>query len=108
MVKVVLIVSIIFLFPALLLAKREHPEKWYQGRWCREQGGRIEVVLPDKTRCDCVMDTHAIEFDYGNNWAGAVGQENKGVFILHGKTKGSSFFTVCQEWATPLFIRIDK
>ena len=76
MVKVVLILSIIFLFSSLLLAKREHPEKWYQERWCREQGGQIEVVLPDKTRCDCVTDTHAIEFDFGNNWAEAVGQSS--------------------------------
>ncbi|UCD31992.1 MAG: hypothetical protein JSV38_14710 [Desulfobacterales bacterium] len=47
------------------MAKREHPERWYQERWCWEQGGQIEVVLPDKTRCDCVTDTHAIEFDFG-------------------------------------------
>jgi hypothetical protein len=60
----------------MLLAKREHPEKWYQERWCREQGGQIEVVLPEKTRCDCVTDTHAIEFDFGNNWAEAVGQSS--------------------------------
>jgi hypothetical protein len=56
------------------LAKREHPEKWYQERWCREQDGQIEVILPDKTRCDCVTDTHAIEFDFGNKWTEAVGQ----------------------------------
>jgi len=56
------------------LAKREHPEKWYQEQWCREQGGQIEVVLPDRTRCDCVTDTHAIEFDFGNKWTEAVGQ----------------------------------
>jgi hypothetical protein len=30
------------------------------------------VVLPDGTRCDCVTDTHAIEFDFGNNWAEAI------------------------------------
>jgi hypothetical protein len=47
------------------LAKREHPEKWYQQTWCEAQKGRIEVVLPDGTRCDCVTDTHAIEFDFG-------------------------------------------
>ena len=34
----------------------------------------MEVVLPDKTRCDCVTDTHAIEFDFGNKWTEAVGQ----------------------------------
>ena len=65
-VKLALILIIIFIFPSLLLAKREHPEKWYQERWCREQGGQIEVVLPDRTRCDCVTDTHAIEFDFGS------------------------------------------
>ena len=67
------------IFPQLLLAKREHPERWYQERWCRkqgEQGGQIEVVFSDGTRCDCVTDTHAIEFDFGNNWAEAVGQSS--------------------------------
>jgi hypothetical protein len=76
MVKVVLIVIIIFLFAPMLLAKREHPEKWYQERWCREQGGQIEVVLADRTRCDCVTDTHAIEFDFGSGWAEAIGQSS--------------------------------
>ena len=28
--------------------------------------------LPDGTRCDCVTDTHAIEFDFGVNWAEAL------------------------------------
>ncbi len=32
------------------------------------------MVLPDRTRCDCVTDTHAIEFDFGNKWTEAVGQ----------------------------------
>jgi hypothetical protein len=49
-------------------------ERWYQERWCRDNGGQVEVVMPDKTRCDCVTDTHAIEFDFGSNWAEAVGQ----------------------------------
>jgi len=64
-VRIVPIFIIIFIFPSLLFAKREHPEKWYQAKWCEEQKGRVEVVLPDGTRCDCVTDTHAIEFDFG-------------------------------------------
>jgi hypothetical protein len=32
------------------------------------------VVLLDKTRCDCVTDTHAIEFDFGSGWAESIGQ----------------------------------
>ncbi len=74
MVKVALILTIIFIFPSLLFAKREHPEKWYQKKWCEEQKGRVEVVLADGTRCDCVTDTHAIEFDFGSGWAESIGQ----------------------------------
>ena len=72
--KVALILTLLFIFPSLVFAKREHPEKWYQKKWCEEQKGRVEVVLPDGTRCDCVTDTHAIEFDFGSNWPEAVGQ----------------------------------
>jgi hypothetical protein len=74
MVRVGFIIDILFMLPLQVLAKREHPEKWYQERWCRDNGGQVEVVLPDKTRCDCLTGTHAIEFDFGSNWAEAVGQ----------------------------------
>ena len=76
MKKAALIVILTIIFPSLLLAKREHPEKWYQVKWCQAHKGKIEVVLPDGTRCDCVTDTHAIEFDFGNNWAEALGQSS--------------------------------
>ena len=62
------------LFPCLLSAKREHTEKWYQKWWCEAQNGQVEVVLPDGTRCDCLTDTHTVEFDFGRNWAEAIGQ----------------------------------
>ena len=62
------------MFPSLLFAKREHPERWYQKEWCEAHSGQVEVVLPDGTRCDCVTDTHAIEFDFGSKWTEAVGQ----------------------------------
>ena len=55
-------------------AKRLHHEKYYQTIWCKAHDGRVEVVLPDRTRCDCLTDTHAIEFDFGNKWAESVGQ----------------------------------
>jgi len=59
---------------SVAFAKRLHPEKWYQQQWCQDQGGQIEVVLPNRTRCDCLTDSHAIEFDFGNKWAEAIGQ----------------------------------
>jgi hypothetical protein len=73
-VKIALIITMLFMLPSQLLAKREHPEKWYQKKWCEAHNGQVEVVLPDGTRCDCVTDTHAIEFDFGNNWAESIGQ----------------------------------
>jgi len=62
------------LFAGTAWAKHLHPEKWYQEKWCGENNGTVEVVLPDKTRCDCLTATHAIEFDFGKKWAEAIGQ----------------------------------
>ncbi|MFQ5716077.1 MAG: hypothetical protein ACE5GQ_03140 [Nitrospinales bacterium] len=53
---------------------RMHKEKVYQGKWCKQAGGRIEVLLRDKTRVDCLTSQYAIEFDFGSKWAEAVGQ----------------------------------
>jgi hypothetical protein len=49
-------------------------EKDYQKIWCDMNSGQIEVVMVDSTRCDCLTDTHAIEFDFGKKWAEAIGQ----------------------------------
>jgi len=68
-----LLFVIVFL-PSLADAKRLHFEKWYQQRWCQERGGQAEVTLADRTRCDCLTSTHAIEFDFGDKWAEAIGQ----------------------------------
>jgi hypothetical protein len=46
-VRISTIFIIIFLFSSQLLAKREHPEKWYQLKWCEAHEGQVEVVLPD-------------------------------------------------------------
>ena len=32
------------------------------------------MVLPDRTRCDCLTDENAVEFDFGTKWAEAIGQ----------------------------------
>ncbi len=67
--KITSISIVLSILPPPLWAQREHPEKWYQVKWCEAHQGQVEVVLPDGVRCDCVTDTHAIEFDFGNNWA---------------------------------------
>jgi len=65
---------IVLLFATHVQAKRLHPEKWYQSQWCQDNNSQVEMVLPDKTRCDCLTSTHAIEFDFGSKWAESIGQ----------------------------------
>lgn len=72
--KSLFIVLILMVFPALCFAESDHPEKWYQDNWCAKYEGEAEVVLPDKTRCDCITASHAIEFDFAEKWAEAIGQ----------------------------------
>lgn len=49
-------------------------ERYYQEKWCLAHGGQMEVVMPDRTRCDCLTDRHAVEFDFAKKWAEAIGQ----------------------------------
>jgi hypothetical protein len=65
---------LVFLVSAQAGQKRLHPERYYQLAWCVEHEGQLEVVLKDGTRCDCLTDTHAIEFDFANKWAEGIGQ----------------------------------
>lgn len=40
--------------------------------WCAE--GRLEVTLKDRSRADCLTDTHAVEVEWAHKWYEAVGQ----------------------------------
>lgn len=55
-------------------AGRIHPERWYQQQWCDARGGEVEVTLPDRTRCDCLTASHAVEVDFAKKWAESIGQ----------------------------------
>ena len=49
-------------------------EKDSQKAWCSAQQGKMEVILPDKARVDCVLPEYAIEFDFASKWGEAIGQ----------------------------------
>ncbi len=49
-------------------------EKYYQKIFCKNKNGRIEVVLDDRTRVDCLTATHAVEVDWAKKWAEGIGQ----------------------------------
>lgn len=64
-----------------------HNERYYQDLWCGSVQGRTEVVMADRTRVDCLTDEYAIEFDWANKWAEAIGQ-SLGYSQLTGKKAG--------------------
>ena len=47
-------------------------ERFYQDRYCT--GMATGLRFPDGTRADCISDTHAIEVDFSEKWAEAIGQ----------------------------------
>ena len=55
----------------------------YVDFYCQQWKGQIEYVLPDRTRVDCLTDTHAIEFDWCRKWAESIGQA-----LCYGKMTG--------------------
>lgn len=64
----------VFSVPGPVSAKRIHPERHYQQAWCSDHKGRAEVRLPDGTRCDCLTADNAVEVEFGDKWAEAIGQ----------------------------------
>jgi len=39
-------------------------ERYYQEKFARKIGGKVEVVMKGGTRCDILTATHAIEVDF--------------------------------------------
>ncbi len=84
-----------YLLPLLLAvtsleAARKNPESYYQEQAAGVLDGHTEVVLPNGTRCDILTDKYAIEVEFADKWAEAIGQSlnyaaesgNQAVIIL--------------------------
>lgn len=77
MKKVVLTMGAALLAFAMLSAvgaRSTRGELDYAAEWCAAAGGVAEVVLIDRTRVDCVTQTHAIEVERAGKWPEAIGQ----------------------------------
>ena len=59
---------------SLLLHGEQRPESYYQKIAAKKYGGETEVTMPDGTRSDIVTEKHAIEVDFADKWAQAIGQ----------------------------------
>jgi len=95
-----LLIFFIFLTPVNAFSKTLHLEKVYQESWCGHIGGQVEVVLSDRTRVDCLTDTYAVEVDFADKWAEAIGQalfysgktgRQPGILIIVEKTPEERF-----------------
>lgn len=71
--KIILILILIF-FIQNVEAKHQNQESYYQTKWCKQNNGISEYVLPDKARIDCLTKDYAIEFDFAQKWAEGIGQ----------------------------------
>ena len=60
--------------PSVPSSPKTYSENYYQELYAKKLGGRTEVTMPDGTRCDILTDTHAIEVDFADKWAEAIGQ----------------------------------
>lgn len=101
--------------------KHLHKEAWYQARWCEAANGESEVVMPDRTRCDCVTATHAVEFDFANKWAESIGQallygahtgKRPGIVLIIEKDKDMRYVRrvhrVIQEYGLPVDVWVTR
>ena len=73
-IKLIILLTLMLIMTNICYASHKHPERYYQDLWCAEQNGKVEVILQDKTRCDCITDTHAIEVDFAGKFYEAIGQ----------------------------------
>jgi hypothetical protein len=77
--------------PSVPSSPKACTESFYQEQYAEKLGGRAEVTTPGGARCGILTDTHAIEADFADKWAEAVGQslnyvtqkgKNAGIVLL--------------------------
>ena len=71
-------ISFAFLLLLLFLGcshtPKKYNEKYYQTLICEQLDGKMEYVLKDRTRVDCLSDEYAMEVDFAKKWAESIGQ----------------------------------
>lgn len=103
------------ILPLLVFAKHLHKEKYYQQQFCNEMRGIQEYRLKDKTRVDCLTSEYAIEVDFANKWAEAIGQslyyslmtgKQAGIYLIIENSKEQRFFKRLNKVAKKFNIKV--
>lgn len=78
----------IFSFIMLILiygcSSNKKNEKYYQTIFCEELNGKMEYILKDKSRIDCLTDKYAIEVDWARKLQKSLTSEHR--ITLHSNT----------------------
>ena len=120
MVRLLLILVISLLFLGCSHTTEKYNERHYQTILCDDLGGKMEYVLKDKTRVDCLTNEYAIEVDFAKKWAESIGQSlhyahmtdrQPAVAIIMDKAKDERYFkrlnALAEKYDIKIFV-IDK
>ncbi len=68
---IVMVLSVMLL-PASASARRLHPKRWYQERWC----AKYFSTGPHQVShiYGCLTPEYVVEFDYANRWYESIGE----------------------------------
>ena len=69
-----LILCSLILLGVVTISYAKISESFFQHQWCLIEGGKTKYTLPDRTRIDCLTESHAVEVDFADKWAEALGQ----------------------------------
>ena len=73
-IRITMALFFLFLSVQPCLARHINTEKFYQSKWCLDNKGKMDIRVPDGSRCDCVTEEYAVEFNYSEKWAELIGQ----------------------------------
>jgi hypothetical protein len=74
MIRFVVVAVVFLFFIGCASTPKKYNERHYQTLLCNELDGKMEYVLEDKTRVDCLTQEYAIEVDFAKKWAEGIGQ----------------------------------
>lgn len=74
MIRLLLGLTVLLVFVSCSDATKKYNEHYYQSLLCNKLDGKMEYVLQDRTRVDCLTDEYAIEVDFAKKWAEGIGQ----------------------------------
>jgi hypothetical protein len=115
-----MIVRILILLFIMLTIQSAHAlenEDYYNRQFCTQESGQAEYKLPDRSRIDCLTDTHAFEADWADGLKvyESIGQslyyaaetgKNPGILLLVRKKNSDKHIRkvkrVIESWSLPI------